>query len=254
MFESNYTCHFFRLWGYEEGKKGIPLQDALLGNMQNDFDAKLGDFCAEVGSRYFIIEFKTNREGFRKEISASGKMHRSHLYQHLRNDYFCRSIARQGHFGAYPDSAHQLVFEPYAHCPAELKTKKEIVAERLGSAPEPWHELDYQAWIADFGSFYRSSTEASSDLSDLNPGFFAHGLGITKDHLEKYIQCMYQHLDSIEVDSGETILGAFSPSNGKFVAFKGSISELVNRLHSFFEEMKSSQTYGLTSRSPGPRA
>jgi hypothetical protein len=65
---------------------------------------------------------------------------------------------------------------------------------------------------------------------------------------------MYEHLDSVEGDAGEAILGAFSPSNGKFVAFKGSISELVNRLHSFFEEMKSSQTYGLTSRPTGSRA
>ena len=254
MFESNYTCHFFRLWGYEEGKKNIPLQDALLGNMQNDFDAKLGDVCAEIGSRYFIIEFKTNREGFRKEVSPSGKVHRAHLYQHLKNDSFCRSIARQGHFGAYADPKHQLVFEPYAQCSEEVKTKDKIVAERLDNNPEPWNELNYQAWVADFGNFYKSITEANLDFSELNPGFFAHGLGITKDHLEEYIQCMYEHLHSVEVDTGETILGAFSPSNGKFVAFKGSISELVNRLHSFFDEMKSSQTYGLTSRPTGPRA
>jgi len=253
MFESNYTCHFFRLWGYEEGRKGIPLQDSLLGNMQNDFDSKLGDVCAEVGSRYFIIEFKADREGFSQEVAPSGKVHRHHLYQHLLNDSRCRSIARQGHFGAYADSQHQLAFEPYAHCPAKIKTATQILEDRLGSIQTPWHELNYQSFIADFNKFYRSITEESPNLSEFVPGFFASGLGITKEHLEEYIQCMYEHIDLTKCDAGEAILGAFSPATGKFVVFKGNISELIDRLHSFFKEMKSSQTYGLTSQPTGPR-
>ena len=254
MFESNYTCHFFRLWGYEEGKKGIQPQDALLGNMQNDFDAKFGDVCAEVGVRYFIIEFKADREGFRKEVSPSGKMHRAHLYQHLRKDATCRAIARQGHFGAYADSRRQLVFEPYAHCVAATQSKSEIAAERLSQNPEPWHELNYQGWISDFKKLYRSIAEAGADLSELAPGFYKDGLGITKAHLEDYIQCMYQHLEYVEDGSGESILGAYSPATGEFVAFKASLSQLVGRLHSFFAEMRAGQTYGLTARSTGPRA
>ncbi|WP_227107769.1 hypothetical protein [Chromobacterium rhizoryzae] len=251
MFESNYTCHFFRRWGYEEGRKGIPLEDALLGNMQNDFDAKFGDVCAEIGVRYFIIEFKRNREEFSKEVSPSGKIHRAHLYQHLRHDSYCRSIARQGHFGAYADAKHQLLFEPYAHCPTAAQTKEEILAKQF-SAVMPWHELDNQAWISNFNEFYRSIAEVGSDLCDATPGFFEKGLGITMSHLEEYIQCMYQHLESIENDSGESILGAFSPLTGKFVAFNGSIGELVSHLHRFFEEMKSSQACDLNARSSRP--
>lgn len=252
MFESNYTCHFFRLWGYEEGKKGLLLQDALLGNMQNDFDAKLGDLCADIGSRYFIIEFKTNREGFNKEISSSGKLHRGYLYQHLRDDSLCRSIARQGHFGAYANSKHQLVFEPYAHCPAIHRTNKELVDEQLSVSAQPWHEMDYQAWVSDFKTFYQDIAKYQPRLCESKLGFFEEGLGVTRTHLDNYIQCMYQHLEFIEDDTGESIFGAFSPLTGKFVAFKGSIIELVKRLHHYFAELKSSQTDGLTFRSNEP--
>jgi hypothetical protein len=249
MFESNYTCHFFRLWGYQEGKTGVPLRDALLGNMQNDFDAKFGDVCGAVGTRFFIIEFKASRQGFQDEISPSGKIHRGYLYDHLRTDAFCRSIARQGHFGAYAETNHQLFFEPYAHCVADIKSKAEIIEERLDGLAEPWHELNYQSWVLDVSDFYMSVTERNSDLSESHPGFFAVGLGITKSHLESYIQCMYEHLESFEDDFGQSILGAFSPQTGKFVAFNGSIDELVNRLHAFFEEMKASQNYDPSSES-----
>jgi hypothetical protein len=254
MFESNYTCHFFRLWGYEEGKKGIPLKDALLGNMQNDFDAKFGDVCAEVGSRYFIVEFKRNRAGFKKEISSAGKPHRAYLYQHIRDDRRCYSISRVGHFGAYADSQHQLVFESYAHCPADNMTEAQIWADRLSHAPIPWHAMNYPLRCLDFNDFFQSIANVDSEMSEGNPDFFKKGLGVTKSHLEEYIHCMYQHLESVQDDTGESVIGAFSPSTGKFVAFTGSITELIKRLHQFFAEMKSSQSHGQTSWPTGPCA
>jgi hypothetical protein len=251
MFESNYTCHFFRLWGYEEGKTGVPLRDALLGNMQNDFDAKFGDVCGAVGTRFFIIEFKASRQGFQDEISPSGKIHRGYLYDHLRTDAFCRSIARQGHFGAYAETNHQLFFEPYAHCVADIKSKAEIIEEQLDGLAKPWHELNYQAWVLDFSNFFTSVTERNSDLSESQLGFFTKGLGITSSHLAEYIECMYQHLEPVIDDSGKSILGAYAPLTGKFIAFEGSTTELVNRLHDFFEELKLSQNNVPSSDSPG---
>lgn len=244
MFESHYVCHFFRLWGYEEGKKGIQLQNALLGNMQNDFDSKFGDVCAEVNTRYFIIEFKRERKNFREEVSPSGKFHRSNLYNHLRIDSRCRSIARQGHLGAYADDNDQLIFEPYAHCVAEVKPREKIIQETLNSKVATWHELDYRSYFFDFKKFYNLITVDDCNLSEFTPGFFKNGLGITKEHLEDYIYCMYQHLSTAKDESGAAILGAFSPKDGKFVAFNGTINDLISRLHYFFNKIKSSQSYG----------
>jgi hypothetical protein len=72
LYESHYVTHFFRLWGYEEGKAGKPIQSQLLGNMQNAFDSDFGDVCAQVGARLFIIEFKADRNGFAREVAPSG--------------------------------------------------------------------------------------------------------------------------------------------------------------------------------------
>lgn len=251
MFESHYTCQFFRLWGYEEGKKGAPLKDALLGNMQNEFDEKFGDVCAEIGARYFIIEFKPDRKKFKNEILPSGKLHRYKLYQHLRNDQYCRSIARQCHFGAYPDSNHQLFFEPYAHCMAGIKSKGEIAKEILNGTSKPWHELDYRSFVFDFQTFYKSITVEESNLSELCPGFFVNGLGVTREHLRDYVNCMYQHLEMGKDKNGQAILGVFSPKDGSFSSFGGNLNGLVSKLHCYFNQMKLNQNSSTSSQPTG---
>lgn len=68
MYESHYTCHFFRLWGAKEGARGINSNMPLLGNMQNDFDSMFGDITGQAENRYFIIEFKRTRKGFKEEV------------------------------------------------------------------------------------------------------------------------------------------------------------------------------------------
>ncbi|QRP62828.1 hypothetical protein I6J77_11870 [Rhodanobacter sp. FDAARGOS 1247] len=239
-YESNYVCHFFRLWGNREAATGDLADDSLLGNMQNDFDAKFGDVCGDANSRFFFIEFKRLRKGFCEEVSKSmGKTHRVALYEHLRRDSTCRQIARQGHFGCYPDRSGSLVFEPYAHCPAAIKTKEQIVDE-IFSSPRvtSYNELDHQAWKCGFPKFHEQITSYDLSQCKVVPGFFAKGLGISAEHLKMYVSCMYQHLQTTVDSSGVTILGAFNRQTNRLVAFNDTIENLIFRLQSALNSPK----------------
>jgi hypothetical protein len=208
--------------------------------MQNDFDAKFGDVCGDANNRFFFIEFKRSREGFAKEVSKSGgKTHRIALYEHLRLDSSCRKIARQGHFGCYPSSSGSLVFEPYAHCPAAIKTKIEIAKAVLSKpAFASINELDNQAWECGFPRLYEQITSFSSTRSEEFPEFFEDGLGITSAHLKAYVYCMYEHLQTVVDPSGAAILGAFNSQAKTFVAFNDTIENLFLRLQSAFRSSK----------------
>ncbi|MEI2429256.1 hypothetical protein RDV84_22785 [Lysobacter yananisis] len=249
-YESNYVCHFFRLWGNLEAASRVAPKYSLLGNMQNDFDAKFGDVCGDANNRFFLIEFKRSRKGFSEEVSKpGGKIHRIALYEHLRLDATCRQIARQGHFGCYPSSSGSLVFEPYAHCPAAIKTKIQIVTEvLLKPAFASINELDHQAWECGFPKFYEQITDYDSTISDNFPGFFENGLGITSEHLKTYVSCMYDHLQTAVDPSGVAILGAFNRQANTFVAFNDTIENIFLRLQSAFNSSKE----GATSLPGGP--
>lgn len=241
MYESHYVCHFFRLWGAKEGAKGISPDTPLLGNMQNDFDAKFGDVAGKSGCRYFLIEFKANRAGFKNEVSgAKAKLHREKLYQHLINDRQCRDLARIGHFAAYPDSRlDYLQFEPYAHSIAPISTINGI-AEKIIIDDDPWHELDYTSFFCGFDQIYEALTNRDCQYSETSPGFYQEGLGLTKDQMKQYVNCMYSHLKQGVDKHGQVVLGVVDPATGAFVSFIGSLDDLVHKLQTYFVAMERS--------------
>ena len=214
---------------------------SLLGNMQNDFDNKFGDLCGQVGARFFIMEFKPAREAFKDEISlsAKGKLNRAALYDHLHDDSHCRRLSDVGHFGAYANENNQLVFEPYARCMVDKTDEELILRGLLLKEDTERHELNYASWASDFSTFYQDTNQANSDLSDYPAGYFKVGLGLTKTHLQAYVECMYQHLQDADNDMGEVVLCAMHPVTGEMVAFRDTLANLLTRLHQHFNESQS---------------
>ncbi|HDS1218220.1 hypothetical protein ABE583_15945 [Stenotrophomonas sp. TWI143] len=239
MFESHYVCYFFMQWGYMQGLRRVPLEHALLGNMQNDFDAKFGDVCGEAGARFFIIEFKSDRKLFRTEVGTSGKLHRSRLYQHLRHDGRCRDLANLGHFGCYPVEGQSLAFEPYAHCPAPQLSRAELLEAGLAtSADSPWNQLNYQDWVIDFQTFYQKVVLSGDEMNAYHTDSFKTGLGLSRPQLEEYVRCMYEHLSYFEDEQGQAVLGALCPASGKVFMFEDSLENLLKRLHRCLAEFR----------------
>jgi hypothetical protein len=251
MFESHLTHHFFRLWGIEEGRTGIQTDTVLLGNSQNEFDHKLGDVAGKAGCRFFLIEFKRKRNGIAAEVSLSEKPHRHYLYWHLREDQTCRQLAFAAHFAAYPDAGKQLAFEPYAHAVAPLGgTRRKGFRQYLTKGY--WHELDYPRIPSSFKEFYAKLTDPNSEMSAQNPGFFLSGLGLPQDRFEEYIDCMYEHLQRGTDSKGNAVLGIFDPTKNEFIAFGGSVEDLVKKMHAAFKWLAANMPPSSPSRSPSP--
>lgn len=247
MYESHYTHHFFRLWGAREGAQGINPDTVLLGNSQNDFDAKFGDLAGQAGLRYFLVEFKTDRAGIAQEVGVTGKPHRHALYQHLRNDSDCELLASVGHFAGYAEDG-LLAFEPYGHAVAPRQSRKDIV-EGVLLKNKPWHALDYARTPLTFDAFYNALNHADAGLSVTPPGFFSNGIGLPLAKFEEYIACMYQHLTSVVNDDGVMLLGVTHPGTGAFIYFRDTVPQLIARLHAAFNALRAT----IPPR-PAPRA
>jgi len=222
------------------------MSEPLLGNMQNPFDALFGDVVGENDGRFFIIEFKRTRDGFKAEISKNGKEDRRNLYEHLREDKDCTDLAFVGHFGGYPTESNQLAFEPYAQCMLpDVSRREQLISALLSQQSRPVEPRRYKL---DFASLYQNLTVSHSVPPVLPNGFFSSGLGLTKDQLEKYVACMYQHLESSEDKNGQAMLGRVDAATGKFSAVTKPIPELVQDLHKHFAEMRNA----LTPQPPAP--
>jgi len=249
MYESHFTCHFFRYWGFLEGRNKEQMVEPLLGNMQNPFDALFGDIVGQTEGRFFIIEFKRDRKDFASEVKEkSGKAHRRELYRHLREDTTCRDISRLGHFGGYPNESDQLCFEPYAHCMAPMQSPRnisdEIILNDVAFGP-----LGARSWHVDFSTLYKQLTHYDSTMSAQAPGSFSDGLEITHDQLEEYVACMYNHLQQRVNIKGQAVLGMVDAQTGQFTAVVQSLPLLVQALHDHFAAMRAA----LTNR-PRPRS
>lgn len=250
MYESHYTHHFFRLWGAREGAKGITPETVLLGNSQNDFDAKFGDLAGQVGLRYFLVEFKTDRAGIAQETGITGKPHRHALYQHLRTDSDCQLLASVGHFAGYPENG-LLAFEPYGHAVAQRQSRKDIV-DGVMLDNKPWHALDYARTPLSFDGFYDALNDTDMTLSVTPSGFFSNGLGLPLEKFEEYIACMYQHLETVVDDDGHMLLGITHPGTGVFISFRTTVPQLIAMLHAAFNALRATIPPPATPRANQP--
>jgi hypothetical protein len=236
--ESQLVGLFMQLWGRRDVQSTEPA--TILNNAQNQFDNWFGDICGEVRFRYFFIEFKKTRAGFLAEIRAgSKKPHRTALYEHLRNDTDCRNIAWHGHFAAYADEGTgKLVFEPYAHSPAPVNSKAEIVGKEINSTL-PWHGLDYRSWCLSFPKLYEALHDEDISLHNQTPPWlFNKGLGIPEADLEQYVQCMYHHLQYFEQEDGLMVLGAVNPKTNELKVVSSTPFRMVQELKKKFEALR----------------
>jgi hypothetical protein len=103
---------------------------------------------------------------------------------------------------------------------------------------ETFEQLAARAWHAEFEVFHKQLTAYPSTKSQATPSFFADGLGITREQLEQYVECMYQHLEHVTDSDGEGMLGMFNKKTGKFKAVVASIPLLIQDLHSHLEAMR----------------
>ena len=205
----------------------------MLGNAQNPLDALLGDLVGCVGARFFILEFKRDRSGFKLEVSDGGKPHRKKLYDHLRKDQYCRELARCGHFGAYLSDSYQLTVEPYAYTPAVLSYELEL-DRPLAST----HELDYWNLKFSLPEFFDHLSVVDDTLEHDGALKFDTGLGLTKNGFAAYVRCMYQHLETNPTESGVAGLLIVDPETKKAgIAFDG-FETLVSKVHGFFQKIR----------------
>lgn len=236
-YESQLVGLFLQLWGRAEGKEYNPA--AILNNAQNPFDNWFGDICGQVNFRYFLIEFKADREGFLEEVQiGSQKPHRTALYQKLELDPDCQQIANHGHFSAYSDEKLSLLaFETYANSAKPISATSETLGIDF-DANKPEYNLIFKSQAINFREFYKNLHE--EDLSLRNPDspwIFQKGLGIPEADLERYINCMYSHLEYYEKDPGVLLLGAFDPCTNEFKAVALPPFQMMEALKEKFESI-----------------
>jgi hypothetical protein len=239
-YESHYTHHFFRLWGVKEGAKGIDPSSLLLGNAQNSFDALFGDVAAVVNQRFFLIEFKLDREGIVAEVGPDGKPHRGYLHDHLEKDHRCRLLSSLCHFASYPDTRNpmarnQLTFERYVDAarvpykpPANPPKGKLFKSESHSDMGPMARFLPLRR--THFDNFHALLMDENRTPSQRHPGCYETGLGLPAPAFMEYIACMYQHLTEGENAKGQAVLGVIDPRSGVFIGFGGTVDELIKVL------------------------
>lgn len=239
LFESHLAGLFIRLWSIREGAAENPA--VILNNSQNVFDEWFGDICGEVEYRYFIIELKRERNGFIEEIDPKyGKAHRYNLYEHLRNNSCCRDISIFGHFAGYEDKSKNMAFEPYAHSIAPELGKVAIMFSVLFDDKNK-NPLDYRRWTLSFDKLYDALHENDMAKMPTLESRYNKGLGITLDDLEKYIDCMYSHLDYEIDNTGIMLLGAVNPVTGEFKSVTKTPFQMTRELKEKFNTMRTMQ-------------
>lgn len=223
LYESTLVGAFNYLWGYFDARANLPSMPALISNSQNPLDSLLGDLIGNVDGRYFLIEFKQQRNGFFDEVhSASAKQSRKALYAHLRHDSTCRQLARTGHFAAWATT--DLIFAPYAHTvgPGSL-------------ANGDYHELDYKSFETDFQSFYGEICNKNQEPFYMNNLVFAHGLGISAAGMHEYLECVLSFMPEVMAPSAEVnaLFGFWNPQNSGLIAIPTSFDGLLSTFSAF---------------------
>lgn len=151
MYESHIVCQFFREWGYNDGHsagmKGLSRKVnpvSMLGHMQNKFDSFFGDVSITDSFRFLLVEFKQDREGFAKEVTAA-KKNRSRLYQHLSTDQVCLELSYLAHVAGYVEN-DVLRLDPYylsrANCLKRITGKKQNASISMTSIPTTRSGMD----------------------------------------------------------------------------------------------------------------
>ncbi|HEX8613900.1 MAG TPA: hypothetical protein VF800_21700 [Telluria sp.] len=233
LYESHFTCHFFRLWGRYEGATGDAepaFDDAvLMGNAQNFLDAAFGDVAGMVKNRYFLVEFKRRRKGIADEMAS--KEHRAALVELLDKDIACKALSLRGHFAGYPNAKLKLMFEPY-YC--------------AGKSPAIKNK------VMNFLDFHHKLTKDDSPR--------AQALGWTSDDFYHYVACMYRHLEQgTDLDrnsahstrtatiKGRVMLGTYDPKTKKFIGFVDNFDSLIRALKDRLDAARKAQEKDATS-------
>lgn len=123
LFESSMVSSYIYMCGFEDAKRNRPRNENIyLANQQNKFDQLFGDLFGDTGGRFFLIEFKRERDDFEKEITGyKPKPMRVALYNSLwadpdqtigRVSNSTWALGRACHFGAYREN-DRLKFEAY---------------------------------------------------------------------------------------------------------------------------------------------
>lgn len=215
LYESYYTCHFFRLWGREEERNEknaeVVAKNVILGNMQNFLDEAFGDVAGKVNERYFFIEFKRNREGISKETISKG--HRKSLVTRLTDDLAAQTLANKGHFAGFPKMERHdaLSFEPY------FQATKPIAVGNV--------EYDLPQLYAHLTGKKGGGAAGGSEQ-----------LGWTGEDVKKYVKVMYVHLVEGEQVTNHAkpqiraMLGVLDVTTGVFKGFVDNFDTLFDYL------------------------
>ncbi|GEQ77570.1 hypothetical protein CTTA_4575 [Comamonas testosteroni] len=227
MYESHSVCHFFREWGFREGlaaaekhSEGNFERVSMLGNMQNKFDAVFGDVALTNQTRFQLIEFKQDAEGFAEEVKQ-GKKNRTALHAHLQTDITCRELSLQGHVAGYVEG-NVLRLDPYYALCAGLSLSQ--------------IQTSYMDLAKDFDAYY--------DLWNPQSGNVQLHAGLDSVDFKDYVKCMYQHLET----DAFGVLQIFSEKKNAPVPFYGSVKGLIADLLAAFTELEKIVT---KSKRPG---
>lgn len=101
--------------------------------------------------------------------------------------------------------------------------------------------LDYRRWTLSFDKLYDALHENDMAKMPTLESRYNKGLGITLDDLEKYIDCMYSHLDYEIDNTGIMLLGAVNPVTGEFKSVTKTPFQMTRELKEKFNTMRTMQ-------------
>jgi len=222
LYESHLVGFFNYYWGYEDKKNKKAFNALILSNAQNSFDALFGDVIAATGERYFLIEFKKERNAFAKEIRGSKpKPARQEFYKLMKehSSSTCAQASQFAHFGAYADDKNKILFESYFSAVATQKTKETLIKE-VFSSDYVHHSIDYANKPCDIDGFYEYMNCPSREIVGFSKNLYGDGMGVPKDTFVQYLQCMLNTITAQQpLNGGTLILGRTSPTSGANLVF-----------------------------------
>lgn len=96
LFENQQLGNFNTLMGYFLGANGYRRPFSINVYQQTyEHDKTIGDVFGNLGGKYFIMEFKRNKAGYKDELK---KEHRNKLLKKLTEDFTLNTISEKGHF------------------------------------------------------------------------------------------------------------------------------------------------------------
>ena len=263
LFESSMVSSFIYMCGYEDHKAGRQRSDSVyLANQQNKFDQLFGDLFGDTGGRFFVIEFKREREDFQKEITgAKAKPMRVALYNELWKDpdhVISRvsnstwALGRAGHFGAYREH-DRLKIEAYGravHPKPEVEKYVPLtpVAERylknsnnkvpfVYSAPLSFDDF-YKQTNLRFDQKQRVNSQGSVGIgpmvNEADYPYFLTGLGLPPKAFDEYLRRMLECMNDAErkkvsgsVKAKKALVGWFSHKLAAMAFIETPLADLL---------------------------